>query len=196
MAWQTIIDASSLEEAKTAKPTIADIPAGSRVKIRVEFAWYAPIGKIGDLAGAELWYPKLLPYDLEVIDVYGDWHWIEILGTAKGFPVLPVVIAISASIAALGIAFFVTRFLMQAEITEQAEIQAEREERRFEYVRWRTSPEGGSATPELAWQEVTKGTPPEPVKEEAKSLFPDLFPEVGMGLVIVVLIVLLLLSRR
>jgi hypothetical protein len=196
MTWQTIIDASSLEEARTAKPAIADIPAGSRVKIRVEFAWYAPIGKIGDLTGAELWYPKLLPYDLEVVDVYGDWHWIEILGTAKGFPVLPAVIAVSALITALGIAFFVTRFLIQADITEQAKIQAEREERRYDYIRWRTSPEGGSVTPEQAWQEVVEGAPPESVKEEAKSLFPDLFPKVGMGLVIVALVVLLLLSRR
>jgi hypothetical protein len=196
MAWQTIIDASSLEEAKTAKPTIADIPAGSRVKIRVEFAWYAPIGKIGDLAGAELWYPKLLPYDLEVIDVYGNWHWIEILGRAKGLPVIPLVIGISSFLAGFGLGIFVRRVLVQAEITEQARIQAEREERRFEYVRWRTSPEGGSATPEEAWQEIIKGTPPEPVKEEAKSLFPDLFPEVSMGLAIVALIILLLLSRR
>jgi hypothetical protein len=29
MAWQTITDASSLEEARTARPTIAGIPVGS-----------------------------------------------------------------------------------------------------------------------------------------------------------------------
>ena len=173
MAWQTIIDASSVDEAKAARPTIADIPAGSRVRIRVEFAWYMPIGKIGDLAGSELWVPKLLPYNLEVTDVYGDWTWFEIVGVAKGMGPAAIVIVVCALLVTLGIAFFVTRYFMDAELTERAQVAAQREERRYEYVEWRASPEGGGATPQQAWTEIEQGTPPEP---KATSLFPDIFP--------------------
>ena len=199
MAWQTIIDASSVDEAKTAKPTIADIPTGSRVRITVQFAWYMPIGKIGDLAGSELWLPKLLPYKLQVTDVYGDWTWFKIEGVAKGSPVLPIVIAVCATITLVGVAFFVTRYLMEAEITEQAQIAAEREESRYEYVAWRTSPEGGDATAEQAWEEVKTGAPPEAQKEEATSLFPDLFGGgeftiAGIGLIVI--LALLFMSGR
>lgn len=200
MAWQTIIQASSVEEAEAAKLTIADIPAGSKVRITVEFAWYMPIGKIGDLAGSELWLPKLLPYDLEVTDVYGDWTWFKIEGVAKGFPVLPVVIAVCATLTLVGIAYFVTGFLIEAEITEQAKVQlerektaAEQEERRYEYVEWRTSPEGGAATASEAWQEVETGKAeaPEPIPKEATSLFPDVLGTegwgwAGIGLIIVI----------
>lgn len=184
MAWQTVLQASSLDEAKVAKPTIADIPAGSKARITVEFAWYMPIGKIGDLAGSELWLPKLLPYKLQVTDVYGDWTWFKIEGVAKGFPVLPVVIAVCATITLVGLAFFVTRFLIEAEITEQGQIEAQREERRYEYVEWRASPEGGGATPEQAWAEIEQGTPPSMREEQTTSLFPDLFGGVGEELAI------------
>ena len=198
MAWRTIIDASSTEEAKAARPTIVDIPAGSKVRITVEFAWYMPIGKIGDLAGSELWVPKLLPYQLEVTDVYGDWHWFKIEGIAKGVGPAVLVIVICGIIAALGVAFCVTRWLMEAELTEQARVEAQREERRYEYVEWRASPEGGGATPEQAWAEVEQGAPPSMREQQTTSLFPDLFPteEIGelaiggMGLLLVLGLIL------
>lgn len=101
--WQTVYTARSESEAGSVLPTIGDIPAGSQVKIRIDLQPWAPVGKLADLAGAELWAQKLYP-EMTVSDVYGDWHWIEIRGVAKGAFPIAIALIVFGVLALFGVA--------------------------------------------------------------------------------------------
>lgn len=122
MAWVTLADATSLEELQAAKPAIADLPAGTPVKLRIELPAWAPVGKLADLAGAEWWASRFIGADVEVIDVYGDWYWMEVTGRARGTPVLLLITIIIAALSALGIAWFISRIMLDADIPSLAKI--------------------------------------------------------------------------
>ena len=133
MAWQEILKATSEAEAREAKPAIADIPAGTEVQINIDLPWYAPAGKLADLAGTEFWAQKLYS-EVQVTDVEGDWHYIIIRGRAKG--VIPVAIAliVFGVLAVIGLATFATVTIF-ANITEQQKIAGEREAAKIDFIK-------------------------------------------------------------
>ncbi len=101
MAWQTIMQGDSLEAFGEATPTIDDLPAGTRFRIVVDTT--LPVGPIADIWGAEWLADQLLDYDARVIDVHSNgWYQAVIEMEALGTPVLLIVFAIIAAIAALG----------------------------------------------------------------------------------------------
>lgn len=128
--WQTIIDAPGAQAALLATPTIADIPAGSPIKVLLDFSWPAwlPLAEVANLAGAEWWAPRLvgIQSDFQITDVHANGNTqIEIDGVSLGLATLVLAAAIAAAVALLGIAgftawAFVTRFQVQAQIAEQA----------------------------------------------------------------------------
>lgn len=116
MAYKTIIDASSIDEFGTVMPAIQELPKGSKILLRIELPAWALVGKLADLAGAEWWASEFLGADVRVLDVYGDWHWLEIKGIAKGTPVLLLVTIIIGALSALGIAWLVSRVILSGEM--------------------------------------------------------------------------------
>lgn len=84
--WATIIDAPSMILAKSQIPAIADIPAGSPVRITLGLPLWLPVADIANLAGAEFWIPALAGLkDLQITDVFAvDNYTIEIDGIAGG----------------------------------------------------------------------------------------------------------------
>ncbi len=116
MAFQPIIDATSIDEFGAVLPTIEDLPKGAKILLRIELPPYAPIGKLADLAGMEWWAEQFIGADVRVTDVYGNWHWLEIMGVAEGTPVLLLVTIIIGALSALGIAWLVSRIVLSGEM--------------------------------------------------------------------------------
>ena len=87
----------------------------TKVKIRIEVPSWAPVGRLADLAGAEWIAQQFAPAEVRVIDVYGNWHWMEIVGVAEGTPVLLLVTIIVGMLAALGITYLISKIVLQAD---------------------------------------------------------------------------------
>jgi len=117
LAYQTVVSATSVDEFQDKAPDI-DLPPGTKVKIRIELPPWAPVGRLADLAGAEWVAQWFVPAEVKVIDVYGNWHWIEIVGVVEGTPVLLLVAIIVSMIAALGITYFISKIILQADWPE------------------------------------------------------------------------------
>ena len=117
MAYQTIVSATSVDEFQSEAPDI-DLPPGTKVKIRMELPPWAPVGKLADLAGAEWIAQQFAPAEVRVTDVYGNWHWMEIEGVVEGTPVLLLVTIIIGMLSALGIAYLISKIVLQADWPE------------------------------------------------------------------------------
>jgi len=120
LAWVTIAEANSLDEFKNAQPSyLKDLPKGTKLRLRIELPSYCPFGKLADIAGAEWWAQWLMPQGIDVIDVYGDWTWIEVQAEVDP-PMWPawVIGAIAIAIAALpfGIAFLISTIKLDADV--------------------------------------------------------------------------------
>lgn len=118
MAYQTLIDASTIKEFESLASTvgIADLPPGTNILIRVELPSWEPVGKLADLAGTEWFAQQFAPAQVRVVDVYGNWHWIEIKGVVEGTPILLLVAIIIVALSALGIAYFISRIMLSADL--------------------------------------------------------------------------------
>ncbi len=114
--YQTLVVANNIDEFEAARPSIDDLPPGTKIRLRVELPAWAPIGKLADLAGAEWFAQQFAPAQIRVIDVYGDWHWMELTGVAEGSPVLLLITVIVAALSLLGITFFISRIVLEADI--------------------------------------------------------------------------------
>jgi len=109
MAWVTIVEANSLEEFKTATPTVAELPKGTKIKLRLELK--APVGNLITLFPASWWASKLLPEGIVVTDVKGGWWWLEVYGEID--PPMPSVWAIAALVAAIALLGFAITSLIK-----------------------------------------------------------------------------------
>lgn len=114
-----IAQANSVEELQSAFLPYKEIPAGTPIKIRLELAKWFPMGKLADLAGAEFWAKHLIRADMDVLDVYGDWYWIEIEGKARGLAVPLLIAIIAGAVAVLGLAAFITSVVITAKIEKE-----------------------------------------------------------------------------
>jgi len=128
--WTTIVEARSVQELESLTPLYSEIPAGTPILIRLELQWYAPImvfpgGKLADLAGAEWWAPRLAQADLEVIDVRGNWHWMEIEGRTRGTPVVLIIAAIVGFVAIFGLSVYISNVRITANIEQKKLEQAD-----------------------------------------------------------------------
>jgi len=122
--WTEIARANTADELQYIEPAYADVPADTEVNIRLELQWWAPIGKLADLAGAEWWAPKLAQADLDVIDVSGDTYYIDIRGTARGMPVIVLLAVLATAVAVLGIGAWVSTVVITANIEQKKLEQA------------------------------------------------------------------------
>jgi len=114
--WTEIARANTIAELQNIVPTYADIPAGTEVNIHLELQWWAPIGKLADMAGAEWWAPRLAQCHMDVIDVSGNWHYIDIRGIARGMPVVLLIAIIAASVVVLGLGVYISSVVITANI--------------------------------------------------------------------------------
>lgn len=112
MAWITLAEATSLEEFEATVPPITELDKGTRLKLRIELPEWAPIGKLADIASAEFWAQWLGPEGVTVIDVYGDWYWIEM--TAEVDPPLGTLALIAIIAAAIAVLPFSIALLIAA----------------------------------------------------------------------------------
>ena len=116
MAYQTIISAKTIEEFQSKQAAIDDIPVGSKIRIKIELPSWAPFGNLADMAGAEWFASAFAPGEMQVTDVYGSWRSITIEGIAIGTPVLLLVAIIVGALSALGIAWFVSRIILEGDM--------------------------------------------------------------------------------
>jgi len=112
---QTLITATSIDEFR-AKATNQDLPPGTKIRLTFELPAYAPIGNLADLAGAEFFYSYFVGADTTVDDVYGEARKVTILGTVNGTPILLLVTIIIAALSALGIAYLVSRIVLEGDL--------------------------------------------------------------------------------
>lgn len=181
--WQTIVEANSLEEFQSARPTIYEVPTGSEVVIRIELVAWAPIGKLADLAGAEWWGQKLAP-ELRVADVYGNWHWMEIRGIATGMAPVVLIPLIVFGLAALGWgAWIYSKIKISADVKE-------REEAKIEFIEERLR-EGYTPEQIDRWLEGIESPPPG--IELPKWLAPA---GIGIGTILLIGLAVLLIMRK
>lgn len=117
MAWVTIAQGTSLEEFQASRPPIADLPKGTKLLLRVELPWWAPIGWLADLYGMEWWMGLFAPEGITVDDVYGGWHWMEMKATVDP-PLLPaiLIILICTALSIIGVAAIIALVTLKAEI--------------------------------------------------------------------------------
>ncbi len=112
--WTEIVRASTADELQNTIPAYSEIPAGTEVNIHLELQWWAPIGKLADMTGAEWWAPQLAQADMDVIDVSGNWHYIDIRGRARGMPVVLLIVIIAAAVAVLGLGVYLASVIITA----------------------------------------------------------------------------------
>ena len=117
--WSIIAEAGSVDELQNSFPLVDDLPPGTEILIHVDLVKWAPIGKLANIAGAEWWSQRLAPENVLVTDVSGDWTTIEIRGVVHGTPVLIIIAVIVAALSLLGVAYYVSRIYVSANIVEQ-----------------------------------------------------------------------------
>ena len=143
--WTEVARASSEDELRSLVPLYEDIPAGTPVKIRLELQWWAPIGKLADMAGSEWWVPRLAEADMDVTDVSGNWHWIEINGMSRGMPVVLLLAIIAGAVAVLGLGVYIVSVVISANM-EKAKLEQANEWLRAGYTPAQVSQMLGAAT--------------------------------------------------
>lgn len=105
MAWQTIVEASNIGELEYAPCSVQELEKDTEAIIRIDLPWWAPIGWLANLAGAEWWASQLVGSGMEVIDVYGERDWVEVKGKADPIWLIALIPLIVKALAALGISF-------------------------------------------------------------------------------------------
>ena len=116
MAWVRLAEGKSLEEFQASRPPYEELRHGTRMLLTIESPWWAPIGPLGDLFGAEWVADKLLAEGgAHVRDVEGKgWHKIVVHMEADPAWVIPLIWAIAALIGA--IAFLIAFIKLDADI--------------------------------------------------------------------------------
>jgi len=117
MEWQTVCEATNVEDFGACAPPFDDIPAGTKVRITAKTPWYLPIAPFFDLMGAEWIASYLAPAGLTDIDISGEGAYTivitgEVSGVAQGvgyhtIAIMVVVLALLAGFAAIGLTVFV-----------------------------------------------------------------------------------------
>ena len=190
MAWETIVEASSVEELEYAIPTVSELPHGTEIIIRFDLPLWVPIGKLADLAGSEWWGQMLAGSGMKVTDVRGNWHWMEIHGIANAVHLAILIPLIITAVRWLGIAFlsWMSVKISANIITKPAEIVKEREAAKIEFIeKW--APIYGTETVK-EWLEGIKSPPPAIKLPEGLGL------GIGAGVIVLAALVALLIFRR
>ena len=177
--WTEIARAKTTEELQNLVPTYADIPAGTEVNIHLELQWWVPIGKLADLAGAEWWAPRLAQADMDVIDVSGNWHYIDIRGIARGMPVVLLIAILASAVAILGIGAYISSVVITANM-ETKKLEQANEWLRAGYTPEQVSQMLGAAT-------FTPSLPSIPTPTLAG---------LGIGTIAIIAVIAFLLLRR
>lgn len=160
--WQVIAQADTVEGLSSVIPTISELPKGTELIIRFDLPIWAPVGKLADVAGAEWWGQWLAPSGMEVTDVHGNWHWMEIRGEADPIWLLALIPLIIKAVAALGITGFLSwaAVKLTANIfVKPAEVAYEREQAKIEFIETKLR-EGYQPDEITRWLEGIESPPP------------------------------------
>ena len=97
--WVTLAEGNSLDEFKTPKTSISELPSGTQIKCTIETPWYMPIAPLHDLFGAEGGWiaQEMEKAGAKVIDVEGvGWYKIIVhMEPATPAYVVPLIVAIT-----------------------------------------------------------------------------------------------------
>lgn len=191
--WQVIAQSDTVAGLSSVTPTVSELPHGTELIIRFDLPAWAPVGKVADIAGAEWWGQWLVGAGMEVTDVYGNWHWMEIRGKADPIWLIALIPLIIKAVAALGVTGFLTwaAVKLTANIfVEPAQIAKEREQAKIEFIEARVR-EGYNPEQVTRWLEGIESPPPE-IK------LPEWLAPAGIGIGAIVLIGLaaLLIIRK
>ena len=170
-----------------ATPTIADLPTGTPILLRVVLQPWAPFGKLTDLAGTELWVQKLAPAHIKVEDVYGSWNWVEVRGYVTGTPATLIIAGIVTALISFGYAAWVFK-----EITLSADIKTR--EKETQDLMWDLIDNQG-LTPKQA-QDVITGISPAPPGVTLPDWVKPTVTGVSIGLVVVLGLLALIAVRK
>ena len=194
MAWKTVAVAQSVDELRTLKPSVADIPNGSQVLITIELPAWLPLAYIANLPME--WVTQKFLGAITITDVRAeDFYTIEIHGIARGVlwvVVLPALIAVLAGLSAFGIyawkeikvAYYET--VAAQAVTEQAKIEATE----------KLVKAGYPLSEVTAWLEGIKAPPPEAINIVPS--LPDLIKSpISWGIIALVIVgILVFMGRR
>lgn len=115
MAWYTVAQGNSLQQFQSAvvPAQVAELPKWTPLQLKLQFPTWAPIGIIGDIAGAEWWAQKLAPQGIQVVDVSGDAYSITVDAVVDPpFPAIVVIGIIALALAA--VAFLIISIKLSA----------------------------------------------------------------------------------
>ena len=115
MEWVTVAQGSSLEqfEGSSVPAKVEELPKGTPLRLTIQFPTWAPIGYIGNIAGAEWWAQKLAPQGIDVVDVSGDAY--NIIVDAVVDPPFPAIIVIGIiALALAAVAFLIISIKLDA----------------------------------------------------------------------------------
>lgn len=135
--WQVIAQADTVAGLSSVTPTVSELPHGTELIIRFDLPAWAPVGKVADIAGAEWWGQWLAGAGMEVTDVYGNWHWMEIRGRADPIWLIALIPLIIKAVAALGVTGFLTWAAVKVTaniFVEPAQVAKEREQAKIEFI--------------------------------------------------------------
>lgn len=191
--WQVIAQADTIAGLSSVTPTVSELPHGTELIIRFDLPVWAPVGKVADLAGAEWWAQWLAGAGMEVIDVYGNWHWMEIRGKADPIWLIALIPLIIKAVVALGVTGFLTWAAVKITaniFVEPAKVALEREQAKIEFIE--TQLRAGYTPDQVTrWLEGIESPPPD--VELPSWLAPA---GIGMGVILLVGLAVLLMMRK
>ncbi len=116
MAWVTLAEGDSLKEFQACQPAYSELRHGTKMLLTIESPWWAPIGPLADLFGAEWVADRLLNEGgAHVRDVEGKgWHKVVVHMEADPAWVIPLIWAIAALISS--IAFLIAFIKLEGDI--------------------------------------------------------------------------------
>jgi hypothetical protein len=115
MPWVTVAQGDNLEQFKGSlvPAEVAELPKGTPLRLTIKFPTWAPIGVIGNIAGAEWWAQKLAPQGIDVVDVSGDWYNITVDAIVD--PPFPAIVVIGIiALALVAVAFLIISIKLDA----------------------------------------------------------------------------------
>lgn len=115
MQWVTVAQAGNLADFQAAgqSPDLQDLPKATRLRLTIQFPTWAPLGVIGNIAGAEWWAQHFAPHGITVTDVSGDWYNITVDAVVDPLPVIVIIGIIALALAA--VAFLIISIKLDAE---------------------------------------------------------------------------------
>lgn len=114
--WMVLAQGSSVEEFEACRPSIEELPKGTRIRLTVETPWYIPIAPLADLFFAEImasWFIDETGCAITDVEGIGANTIIVHMEADPGW-VIPLILAIAVIVG--GIAIIISVIKLEADV--------------------------------------------------------------------------------